>query len=1108
MRFTNKCLCIIVVFLLGAGTSLAQFSSNVQGIVFDESEAVIPGATVVLTENATAIERTAITGPSGIYRFTGLAPGDYQLRFELPGFQVTVIPVRLLTKQTVEVNATLVVRGTADLVLVTGESPTLDTADSRLQSTVEEEILDDLPLQGRNMLGLAAVAPGVTGYGNVAGGAPGNAPDNYSTEVVIDASGNGRNSSGNLYTVDGLNITSNIIQGVANLAPNPDSIQEFSIQTNTFSVEQTNASSIQVAITTKGGTNEFHGSGSYYFTNQDLWARTVFTGERRPFKKQLFNGTLGGPIVKNKTFFFASLEGLRSEISQADSVRTFESEEFVNWARQNFPDTLGTNVLSERRPSDALIAGVARTAEDVFGSGPEGCGTASTSFIPCSLAMINEGRFTRSPFRNGLQYNVRVDQYLNDSADRLYFNLYRTELDIETQRNRRGFSTTDDNFSTAIQSSWTRTFSPAVINEFSFGWIRVQGNRGFNESTEGGPIPFNIPNINVQGQSLGISPAWGPATFIQNNFNWRNVVSVLKGSHSLRFGVSGWWGDDDARFNDVFGRTTLGFNNLLDLVSDSPFTQGGPLIDPLTGLEGPGGYEHLLNTFGWFIQDEWKVTPRLTLTLGIRWDDFGNITRNEDKGVILGNVFLPQQFSTLGSPAEIDAAFADASVRFTDEGIYGGRITNNWAPRAGIAWDPTGDGTWVVRGGFGLYHDWIPLGEANRIRGNPPGLVGLSSRRGDPSSPEPIFSIGTSTSFPFGWVLPQFATLELDERGGILGARSSVGGIDRHIEPSDTYNFMIGVERRLPRDLVLGVMYSGSRTRNGIVGNDMNRFEGDLLDGVLDRLNPSFGRVFYEFNGNEIDYNAVIASFRGRFRRGGSFQASYTLSKTEDFGQAGSRVNRDPGFATPSQHNLERFKGPADWDFRNRFSLSGLYQLPTPDTGGFARRVLGGWEFGTVAVLQSGPPFTVVSTASFQPQLDADGNVVGFLPGSGDFNADGVNFDFPNAPATDFTGSHSRQDFINGLFTAADFPLPTPGTLGNLERQPFRGPGLANVDFTVIKNNQISEDVNLQLRFEFFNILNRVNLSNVEGRMDRSTFGRSTSTFNPRIIQLGVRLTF
>lgn len=1090
----------------------AQFSSNIHGVVMDPSQAVIPSAPVRLRNVNTQVELATQTSSSGVYRFSSLAPGEYELLADMPGFQPKKVAVTLLTAQTADVPIVLEVATATERVAVVAAAPILATSDARTHATIEERVLDDLPLQGRNMLGLATLAPGVTGYGNTSGGAPGNAPDNYSTEVVINVSGNGRNYSGNHYTVDGLNVTSNIIQGVSNLAPNPDSVQEISIQTNAYNVEQGQASSLQVAITTKSGSNNLHGSGSYFFNNQDLYARTVFTQKREPFKKHLFNGTLGGPVYiprlydgRNRTFFFASVEGLRSQTSSADAVQTFETEEFVSWARGMFPNSIGTEVLTERRPSGISITKVAKTAADVFGTGPEGCGTGTTYGIPCNLPMINEGRYKPSPFRNGLQANVRGDQYLNDNKDRIYFNFYDTDLDIQTLGFREGFATVDDNFSHAIQANWTHTFNPSILNEFSFGWIKVQGNRGLDPT-----IPTYIPDISIQGQSLGIAPAWGPATFIQNNYNWRNVVSVIKGGHTLKFGFQAWTGNDDALFNDVNGRTSFFFQNLLELVTDNPFTQGGPLIDPLTGKEGPGGYEHLLTTFGFFVQDEWKVRPNLTLSLGLRFDDYGNITRDQTKGVPLGNLFLDKKFRDLNSPQEIDQVFTVARMKEVDSGVYDGRITNVWSPRVGVAWDPLNNGNWVVRGGFGVYHDWIPLGEANRIRGNPPGLLRLELRRGDPIGP--TFSLGTSNRFPYGWVLPELPAKGVNEYGGIEGIRSNTGALDRYMRPPNTYNFTIGVERRLPSNVVAGAMYSGSRTRKGPWGSDYNRFAGDLLDGKFDRLHQSFGTIYFETNRNEINYNAMILSLRGRVGQWANLQGSYTYSKVEDFGQAGTRVNRDPGNATPTQHEISRFLAPSDWDFRHRASIGGVVNLPSLSSSTPAvKAILGGWELSSVCVLQSGPPFNVFTSAPFRPITDSGGSVIGLQANSGDFNADGVNFDFPNQPSQDFTGSHERQEYINGLFKVSDFPLPAPGTLGDLPRMYYRGPGFINFDLGVIKNNRLpflGDQGNLQLRFEFFNVLNRVNLGNVNGNLSSSTFGRSTSQFDPRIIQLGGRITF
>jgi len=282
---------VAAIAAIVAGVTLAQFSSHLQGVVLDASGSVIPSASVKLKNLSTGVEQAAKTNEAGVYRFSSLLPALMRspLRRRV---SVAFCEDKPVDGPDCGLNLTLKVAGTSERVQVVAEAPPLDTSDMRLQTTIQTEKLESLPLFGRNFMALAAVAPGVTGYGLVSGGSSGNTMDNFAIEKFVDASGNGRNYSGNLMTMDGLNVTSNIIQGVANLSPNPDSVQELAVQTNTFSVEQGKASSIQVAITTKSGTNEFHGTGSYFFNNQDLQARTIFTSAYAPFRKHMVAGTL------------------------------------------------------------------------------------------------------------------------------------------------------------------------------------------------------------------------------------------------------------------------------------------------------------------------------------------------------------------------------------------------------------------------------------------------------------------------------------------------------------------------------------------------------------------------------------------------------------------------------------------------------------------------------------------------------------------------------------------------------------------------------------------------------------------------------------------------
>ncbi len=1076
-----------VLLLICTGSAFAQFTSNIQGSVQDQSGGVLPGVTLRVKNLQTGVTATTKSNNSGIYRFSSLPPGDYEVTAEQSGFNAATSRITVLTEQSAALNMIMTVAGANTQVVVTADTPAIATDDSRLETTIRTQQLQDLPVQGRNFLSLVAVAPGITGHGAVGNGAPGDAPDNFSTEKTVDASGNGRNQSGNQFTIDGLNITSNILQGTANLTPNPDSVQEMSVQTNTFNVENGRGSSVQVAITTKSGTNGYHGTGAYFFTNQSLRARTEFTSKYQPFKKHDISATFGGPIIKNHTFFFASVEPLRSQVSQATSVHVFESPQFIQFAQQAFPNSLGTKLLTQYPLTNTGILGTNETAQQAFGTS---CGTAVAGNIPCDLPVLVNGTFQPSPYRNALQYNFRFDQYF--SKDRLYFSLYKTNLNTENIAIRKGFYDIGNNNTNAYQFAWTHIFSPTILNEFSYGQIRVQGSSGAHAG-----IPFHVPDIGVNG-SEGINGPWGPATFIQHNYNWRDVVSAVKGRHSLKLGAEYWTGDDDAQFAGPYERPHFQFNNLLDLIRDQPYSESGVSFNPVTGLPGNGAYRHLLDTFGVFVQDEWRVNPKLTLTMGIRWDDYGNPHPDAKTGKE-GNVFL-------APGSDLNARVANGVIK-TVSNTYAGRLNNNWSPRIGFAFNPDGQGRTLVRGGFGLYHNWIPLGEDNRIRQNPPGLITPTFLTGDKIGPN--FAVGTSDKSPFGFPFPTLPAGQLDARGGLAGVRANAGGIDPNIKADSTLIYTVGVERQLPAKLVAGATYSGSRTYNGLLGTDINRFPGDLLDGKLDRLNPSFGTVYYESNGNVIKYNAAILTVRQVLGRT-SWQASYTLSKVTDYGQAGSRINRDPGFAVPTQYNLSQYEGPADWDARHRFSLSATWELPGPSHG-FLRTALGGWEFGSVTILQSGNPITIFNGAPFAPLLDASGKVVGFKPGSGDYNADGVNFDFPNAPTTPLPSSFSRSQYINGIAPASAFGQPALGTEGNLKRGTYRNPGFINVDASLIKNNRFEafhDDFNLQLRFEFFNVLNRVNLQGIHTDLNDPNFGKSTSTYDPRIIQLGARLVF
>jgi hypothetical protein len=468
----------------------------------------------------------------------------------------------------------------------------------------------------------------------------------------------------------------------------------------------------------------------------------------------------------------------------------------------------------------------------------------------------------------------------------------------------------------------------------------------------------------------------------------------------------------------------------------------------------------------------------------------------------------------------------------------------NFSPRAGFAYDPFGNANWVVRGGMGLYHDYFTLGNAeNGLGSNPPGPI-VPTFFNNGSTAPPIFGYGTQNKYPFGFPYPAFEGKPLDAKGGIVGSQIGVGGVDPALNAPFTLNWSLTVEHEITRDMVASIGYVGSHSGDLITGggntgatsygNDVNAFSGDLLDnpnfdssgaysgsGTQTRRNTSFGRITYALNGAIANYQALIVAAKGRFAHRGFLTASYTHGKAMDNWQ--NYPIADPYF---------QFYAPSPWDVPNRFSLGASYLLPGDHlSNGFARHILGGWTVAGTTILQSGYPFTVTTgaplaisttaadgaplTSANYAAEKAAGNLV-FAPGSGDFNADGNNNDYPNV--TNYQQKHDRKDYQagNGIFPTCpggilpcgQFTLPQPGQEGNQTPNQFRNPGYADTDFTVKKVTTIWESVSLELRLDTFNLFNRVNLNGVDTNLTDGSFGQTSSTLPPRNMLLGARINF
>jgi hypothetical protein len=1081
---------LLVTVLLMAGSTRAQFTANIQGTITDPSGAAVGQAKVTLENNETHILATTTTDASGGYRFLSLAPGSYKISVEAAGFSTARTTVTLETNQNLNVPIAVKVGVTTESVTVTAENPLLNTAETRNQLTLETQELSTLPVAGRNMLSLVSLAPGVSGLGlaggpGVSSGTPGTGVDNYSTETAVDVSVNGQGTVANMWIVDGLDVTSAIRQGVLNLTPNPDGIQETNIQVNTFSVEYGRGSGLQVALTTKSGSDQFHGLASDYFSYQSMYAKYSLPGSNHtynPFHSNNFSGAIGGPIIPHhQFFFFFGVEPLRSSASTGNQVLTFPDAQFAAFAKANFPNTFGTKILTTYTPSGATISGVAKTANDIF---PGTCGTAATKGLPCSTPLIDTGIFNSSSFRNGDQYFLRVDKYFKN--DRIYGSFYRTLLHNGGPNVIPQFTTTNHTTQRAFQVNWTHDFSPTTLNEAIFAQNRIEGFLG-----ETGD--FTIPGISVTGQSVGYGVGFAQGDFIQHNYHWRDVLTHVRGAHVLKVGYEGWFGDDVEPFQGPWSHPAFSFNNLLQLAQDAPVTENGVMYNPITGQQQLWNWNAASKTWGLFAEDTWKARRNLTLTLGFRFDDQGN-PYSRSAATVFGNFYL-------GSGSTFQQQVANGVAKASNNAVSRAPKAND--ARIGAAWDINGKGDWLLRGGFGMYSNWLtPANIQEEFRGNPPGLILPTFFSANAPANRPVFVQGTSSKPPFGFQFPQLAGTALcpaapclDAAGGIAGAGLTIGGIDPNIVSPTAYIFAATLEHRIGSHLVASVLYSGSHTTNlvgaGNVGGqvsygvDINAMPGDLIGkpagSAPTRLNPSFGAINDTQNDRVGNYNGVSFDLRARAARG-FFDVSYTRSSSKD----------DAG-RYPTALNPHQYYGLSPWDVPNRFSASFNYELPGLNNGaGFVGHLTGGWGLSGTSIYQTGYPFTVFTDASFT--------------GGGDYNADGDNFDFPNV--ANYSQATSRTAYLTGSISKAQFSAPTPGTEGNEKSNGFRNAPFVQTNVTAYKNTHITERLNLQLRFEFYNLFNHPNFQNIQGNLSAGNFGQVTAQTLPRWWQIGGKITF
>lgn len=1098
MRWLRLSAFVVVSLLMAPHLALAQASSStLVGTVKDSSGAVMPGVTVTARNLETGESRTTVTADDGGYRVSNIPRGRYEVVAELEGFKVVKQEDVLLTVgDTVRLNFSLEVGQLSETVQVVSTAALVNTEEGRISYLVDEKRVSELPLNGRNVMSLIDLQPGaVSNPGNaVLGGSAGG-----DTAFM-----NGQRNRATNFLLDGTDNNDQFTAGRVAVNPSVDTVQEFRVATNSLSAEFGRNSGSAVLVVTKSGTNRFKGTAYTFLRDNSLDAKTVFAQRTDPLKFKQFGGTIGGPVFKNRTFFFASYEGLRLDRG-VTLRRTVETPEYRQLVISRFPNSVAaflfknfpspnptTNIRDTGRPvaglaTDSILntPGLSTNPNYALQGGNLYRNTAQAQLD--GIPDIGDAFIPLSEHTEANQFSLRLDQELTTSQ-RLFgrYTYDKNDADDKQSIPREGFNQPVRIKAQNFTASHTWVASSSTVNEARFGY---QKRRRLLDETNRG-----VPNIAFDDGMVSFGNfGTNPATFEPATFHWANTLTMNRGNHVLKVGGEVRHVRDNSDF--AVRTPAVAFYSIHDFAMDEPRAITNLGVNPSTNLIETNVRNFRFWETGFFVQDDWKIWSNFTLNMGIRHDWFG---RPSEANGLLNNM-IP------GQGTDIFAQVASATVGRVDQVIP--NDNNNIQPRVGFAWDVFGDGRLSVRGGYGIAYERLFNNSITNIRFNPPDYaftvanpVQVAAHAGipifyGPTNPdgskrnEPITITGANTN-PGG-------ASALGVEGNIVGWNGRFGTSQQSLRVPDMFNgdayshsWFAGAQYQISSTIVAEVNYVANRGRGYGRLVDYNTQRGDLFDGRLDRLNRGFGGINFRAMVADTEYNGVQVQLTRRYAGGWSAQASYTLGESFD---EGSDVQ--VGGLPVDARDLGREWGPSDFDVRHRFVASALYEVPwLKDSAGLTRALFGGWQVNGIVSLQSGFPFSVFTSRTY-------GN-------GGDFNGDGVNNDRPGLPSfgTD-PGDLSKDDYINGVFAASDFPI-TGFVLGDLPRNAFRGPGYVSMDLSLIKNFVINRDTRIQFRAEAFNVLNRVNLRLPNGNLAQATFGRSTQSLPAREVQLGLKLIF
>jgi hypothetical protein len=1016
---------------------------TINGVVHDQSGGAVASASVTLTREETGARRSATTDTHGEFSFELVPPGPYRIRVDHAGFQPAEYKVPLEVNQQILVEARLALGHPAnEKVEVSDIAPLLRTESSAMGGVIDARQITNLPLDGRNFYNLSLLLPGVV---PAAQGSAGSVRGDFAINV------NGAREDANSFLLDGAYNGDPKLNGVAVTSP-VDAIREFELASSTYDASFGRNAGAQINVVTRSGSNQFHGTAYEFFRNDAIAAKNFFAPADQPaprYQRNQFGATVGGPIRKNKTFFFADWESLR--LNEGETLVTNVPTKAERGGNFN-----GSGLTAIDPTTGAPIPG-----NILPGYFQDPIGQAIANLYPLPNRSNPSANFVSSPIltQNQNQFDTRIDQVLG-SKDDLAFRYSFVDGTLFDPFN--GFSSVPGyglNIPRRAQNaalSETHIFTPSLINEFRLAYNRVsnntdQQNQGVSINHQLGlpelstnPRDWGLSQISINGFSPIGDENTSPQRGATNTYQVNDAATWNHGRHLLKYGFDFRVLQQNA-FRDVESRGFIDFtgalvgNPLEELLLGAPTETGGATMN---------NPEHVrTHSLNFFAQDSWRILPNLTLNLGLRYEFNSPAVDAQNRA----NVYNPAS-GTLVPVGQNGFPRAGYNADL-----------NNFAPQLGLAWSHRNT---VIRAAYGIHYDQSALAISEGLYFSAP-YYNLRIAFDYPGIPP----LTIENPFPANFPIP---------------IPSSATAFQRNLRTPYIQQWNFGVQQQLGATRVLEVAYVGSKGTHLIDSRDINQ-PAPSTNPNFQRPNPAFADVdIIESQANSI-YHSLQARFDQRLWNGLSLLASYTFSKSIDdasnfFSSAG-----DSNFPQNS-NDLSAERGLSNFDIRNRFTLSYAYDLPIAK----GHRWVGGWQSFGVLTFQSGRPLTVLLLRDFDNSNTGQTDILG-----------GSN-DRPNAVSNPNLSNPTPGEWFN---TAA-FVIPPFGHFGNEGRNIVEGPGLATVDFSIVKNTRLAERLNTQFRAEFFNLLNHPNFDLPDNFVGSPTFGQVVSAEPARRIQFGLKFLF